>query len=339
MFYIGLDTHSKDSTYEAINPGTGEIVKGYRVANEEVEEQISLLPGPKRVILEAGRTSWDWHRRLIRVADEVWIVSPQQVREQLKGQAKTDRRDARALAQLTIEGRLKPLWVADEACMQLRTLTRARGRLVKQSTASKNAVRGLTALFGQPCPHSDVTGVGARKFFDQLELPGKVQDVLGTNRELIEWLDKEAKKLEVQIVVMLKDNPIWIVLQTIPGVGPLIASTFVAEIGTIERFANPDALNRYSGLDPTTTGSSDRLRHGPIVKHGNAYLRTAAVLAAQQQQKTKKDSKLRRNYWRMVVGRNEHPNVAKVDTARKILKGVFYVWTKGEAYRDSIMAA
>lgn len=339
MLYIGLDVHSKHSTYEGINPETGEMMSGHRIANGELVERIGLLPSPKRVVLEAGRTSWDWHRRLSVVADDVWMVSPQQVRALLKGEAKTDRRDARALAQLTIEGRLKPLWVADETCMQLRTLTRARGRLVKQSTASKNAVRGLTALFGQPCPQSDVTGVSARKFFDQLELPAKVQDVLATSRELIEWLDKEMKKLEKQIVEMLKDNPIWVVLQTIPGVGPLIASTLVAEIGTIERFANPDALTRYSGLDPSTTGSSDRLRHGPIVKHGNPYLRTAAVLAAQQQRNTKKDSKLRRNYWRMVLGRHAHPNVAKVDTARKILKGVFYVWTKKQAYRDSILTA
>jgi transposase len=339
MLYIGLDVHGKQSTYEAINPQTGEVISGYRIPNEEVVERIRILPGPKRVILEASGTSWDWHRRLSLVAEEVWIVCPQQVREQMKGRAKTDRRDARALAQLTIEGRLHPLWVPDEACVQLRTLTRTRWRVIKQRTMTKNALRALAAQYGQPCAYTDVTGVAARTFFEHLRVPESAQQVVTMSRELMTWLDKRSFELEKQIVARVKDNPIWDVLQTIPGVGIIIAATFVAEIGTITRFDNPDALIRYSGLDPSVHGSANHMRHGPIVKHGNPYVRTAAVLAAQQQRFTKQDSKLRRNYWRMVLGRNEHPNVAKVDTARKILKAVFYVWKKEEAYRDPIIAA
>lgn len=333
MLYIGIDLHSNRSTYEAINAETGEVSGGHRVSNEELLEKVRALPGPKRVIVEAGRNSWIMRQRLLAVAEEVWIVSPQQVRKQLAGEAKTDRRDARALARLAIEGRLKPLWVADEACVLLRGLTRTRARLVRQRTATQNALRALCAQFGHECGYRNVSGQSAQSFWETLELPSDADWIVRGELEQVAQLSQRIDDLEQRIAQRTAQHPIAPVLRTIGGVGPIICAVLIAEIGDIARFPKPDSLVRYSGLDPSVYQSNNRRVHGPVVPHGNPYLRTAAVQAAQIQHHLKRDSRLRRNYWRMILSRKHHPNVAKLDTARKVLHAVWWVWHKKEAYR------
>lgn len=341
MLYIGMDVHSKRSTYEAIDPQTGEIQQAHRVANEEVVARIGALASPKRVILEAGRNSWIMRKWLSAVAEEVWIVSPQQVRAQLGGQAKTDKRDARALARLTVEGRLQPLWVPDEACVLLRALTRARARLVRQRTATQNAVRALGAQFGYECSQRNVRGKAAQAFWEGVELPAVAEGILNSDREQLTTYDERIAALEQQIEQQLASHPLAVslpnpvapLLRTIGGVGPGTSAVFVAEIGDIARFPSPDHLIAYSGLDPSVYQSGERLAHGPVARHGNPFIRTAAVQVAQVQHFVKQDSRLRRNYWRLTLDRKHHPNVAKLDTARKVLKAIYWVWQRKEPYR------
>jgi transposase len=328
-----MDVHSKRSTYEGIDPQTGEVHQAHRVPNEEVVGKIGSLPSPKRVILEAGRNSWIMRKWLSAVAEEVWIVSPQQVREQLGGKAKTDRRDASALARLTVEGRLQPLWIPDEACVLLRALTRARARLVRQRTATQNAVRALGAQFGYECSHRNVRGKAAKAFWEGVELPAVAEEILDSDCEQLTTYDDRIAALEQQIEQQLASHPVAPLLRTIGGVGPGTSAVFVAEIGDIARFPSPDHLVAYSGLDPSVHQSGDRISHGPVARHGNPFLRTAAVQVAQVQHFVKKDSRLRRNYWRLTLGRKQHPNVAKLDTARKVLKAIYWVWQRKEPYR------
>lgn len=333
MLYIGMDVHSKRSTYEGIDPQTGEIHRAHRVPNEEVVGQIGALPSPKRVILEAGRNSWIMRKWLSAVAEEVWIVSPQQVREKLGNKAKTDRRDAQALARLTISGQLEALWIPDEGCVLLRALTRARARLVRQRTATQNAVRALGAQFGFECNHRNVRGKAAQAFWEAVELPAAANWILDSDLEHLTTYDQRIAALEQRIEQQLALHPVAPLLRTIGGVGPWTCATFVAEIGDIARFPSPDHLISYSGLDPSVYQSDDRIYHGPVARHGNPFLRTAAVQVAQVQHFVKKDSPLRRNYWRLTLGRKQHPNVAKLDTARKVLKAIYWVWQRKEPYR------
>lgn len=333
MLYIGMDIHSKRSTYEAVNPQTGEMHNAHGVPNEEVAARIGVLPSPKRVIMEAGRNSWILRKWLSAVAEEVWVVSPQQVRAQLGGKAKTDKRDASALARLTIEGRLQPLWVPEESVVLLRALTRTRARLVRQRTATQNAVRALGAQFGFECRHGNVRGKAARAFWEAAELPTTADWILHSDLEQLSDYDQQIAAMEQRIEQQLATHPIAPLLRTIGGVGPATGATFIAEIGDISRFPAPDQLIAYSGLDPSVHQSGDRIHHGPVARHGNPFLRTAAVQVAQVQHFVKQDSRLRRNYWRLILDRKHHPNVAKLDTARKVLKAVYWVWQRKEPYR------
>lgn len=332
MLYIGTDLHSKHSTYEALNAETGEVSGGHRIPNEELTERIGAMPSPKRVIVEAGRNSWIMRQRLLSVAEEVWIVSPQKVRSQLAGEPKTDKRDARALARLAAEGRLSPIWVPDQACVSLRVLSRTRTRLVHQRSATKNALRTLGAQFGYECRYRQVDGKAAQSFWSTIALPEDPAWIVGQELEHVAQLTRRIAELEKRMAQRLAEHPIAPYLKTISAVGPILCATFLAEIGDIERFPSPDSLVRYSGLDPSVHQSNLKRAHGPVLPHGNPYLRTAAVQAAQLQRNLKADSRLKRNYWRLSL-RGHHPNVAKLDTARKVLHAVWWVWRKKEAYR------
>lgn len=334
MFYIGADIHSKRTTYQAINPSTGEVRGEHRVPNELLTSKLALIPGPKQIVLEAGRGAWMWRERLSEIADEVWVVSPQDVRRKLDGEAKTDRKDAQGLARLAMEGRLRPLWVPDEECMKLRNWVRSRWRLVGQRTATKNAMRALVAHYGFEAPDGEVTGKANMAFWKSVTVPEHARALLEMNLEQVSWLTDRIDQLEGELARALAQNEIVALLKTIPGVGTIIGATFYAEIGQMDRFQTPDHLVGYSGLKPKVEGSNDKLWHGRLQKYqGNKVLRTAAIWAAQQQHHVKKDSRLKRNYWRMVLHCQQSPNVAKVDTARKVLHAVYWVWSKRQPYR------
>ena len=131
MQYLGLDVHKSFTTMGRFDPATGELAHLGNVptGQRELREALERLPGPKTVVLEAGRKS-HWVAAMVEpVADQVWIVDPLEVRRLQGRKPKTDRRDAVALARWAARGALTPRWRPDTQTMDLRELTRGRAAL------------------------------------------------------------------------------------------------------------------------------------------------------------------------------------------------------------------
>ena len=112
-------------------------------------------------------------------------------------------------------------------------------------------------------------------------------------------------------------------LQTIPGVGPLLAAVLVAEIGALARFASRQKLRGYSGLVARVRRSGERCWSGPLVKRGNPHLRWALVMAAGHfaASRQTRELTLRGSYRHHVY--KHGPNPAKVALARRLLNIIF----------------
>lgn len=340
MRYVGLDVHKGFSRMGAFDPATGELSELGEVVNqkEALASALAQVPGPKTVVLEAGRNS-HWFAALLEpMAEAVWIVDPQAVRKLQARVAKTDRRDAAALAYWAAKGVLAPLWRPGTETLELRELTRGKTTLTRLTVQVRNHLRSLLARHGYECPHTDLLGKKAQMWLTQVHIDGYGGVMFSLLLELLPLLQQKAEALEAQVAREAKQLVEAQRLMTIPGVGPFLAVALVAEIGEAKRFASPKALRSYSGLCPTVHQSGERCSYGPLTKKGNRWLRYVAVLAAQRMALLKTaDAKLKRTFLSVAFRHGRNP--AKVAGARRLLDLVWHLLVQEEEYRPPRMRA
>jgi transposase len=139
-------------------------------------------------------------------------------------------------------------------------------------------------------------------------------------RELIEVYDGEIATLNGEIAVVLAGHDGYQAIQAIPGVGPVLAAVFVAEIGDVGRFRSPDKLACWAGLTPRHRESDTTVKRGRITKQGSRLVRWAAIEAISRQ---RGGTFLQGDYQRIAERRNNR-NIARVAVARKLIGLVFY---------------
>jgi transposase len=337
MIYLGLDVHKGFSRMGMFNPADGELQDLGNVRNEpgELAAQLAQVPGPKAVVLEAGRQSHHLASVLEQFAERVWVVDPAVVRKLQQGLAKTDRHDATAIAFWAAKGALKPLWRPDARTLDLRELTGGKTVLTRLAVKVRVSIRTLLARHGYECPHRDLLGARAQAWLNQVELSGYAGWMLAALRELLPILQGKADECEAQVGREAQTDPQAQRLMTIPGIGPFLGLALAAEIGDARRFPMPAHLRGYSGLTPKVVQSSQRDARGPITKRGNRWLRYAAVLAAQRMAVMRQaDPKLKRTF--LTVAFKHGRNPAKVAYARRLLDLIHHLLTHQEDYQAPV---
>jgi len=334
MIYVGLDVHKGFSRMGMFDPATGELQDLGQVSNDRHALQASLqgMRGPKTVVLEAGRSSHYMAALLEPMAEQVWIVDPGEVRRLQQSVAKTDRRDAAAIAWWAAKGVLKPQWRPDAQMLDLRELTRGKTALTRLSTQLRTMIRMLLARHGYECPHRDLLSHRTQIWLDTVTLEGYAGEMLSVLMELLHIVQQRADDFERKVEQAAISNPAARLLRTIPGIGPFLSLAMAVEIGDVRRFPSPCHLRGYSGLDPSVYQSGDKDARGPLTKKGNKWLRYAAVLAAQRiAQMREPDPRLKRTFLSVAFRHGRNPG--KIAAARRLLDLVYHMLKKEEAYR------
>jgi transposase len=148
---------------------------------------------------------------------------------------KNDVRDAADLADLLRMGRLPEAWIAPPATRELRELVRHRAKLVGLRSHCKAEVHAVLAKGGVQVLMRDLFGVAGTDLLDRLELPAAYAARIGSLRRLIDLLEFEIDVFTRGVGRRLGADPGYVAVQTIPGIGPVLAAVFVAEIGDIGR--------------------------------------------------------------------------------------------------------
>ena len=345
MLALGLDVHQKNTTAAYLDTDTGELTRR-KFRTDQLEEELADLDREHtRIVLEVSGTGIFVARKLISCGFSVIVVDAFKAHRIIESQntAKTDKRDAAALARLLASGQADHIavWVTDEKTGELRTLTRAREGLVKCSTTLRNQLRALLRTMGCKCPYDDLTGAGARDWIDKFiaALPGLVAFAFQGLWETLLFVAEQIKAFEQQVDAAAEDCEPAQQLMTIHGCGPVLALTIAAEIGDIGRFSNARKLCSYTGLVPQVRQSGEQSHTGPLVRHGNPHLRRAAVLLAQHVAWSNKlkDTSLKRSYYRVFHSRG--PNPAKVDLARRLMRVIFAMLRDGTSFEPQTIAA
>jgi transposase len=330
MMYVGVDQHKLFSQVAVLDEN-GKVVEQRRLlhADREGMRKFFRSLGPCQGALEANR-DWDWlHDMMEECLEDVKLSNPMLTRLIAESKVKTDKVDARTLAQLLRTGFLPEAYAPPMEIRRLRALHRYRMRLVQMQTRWKNRVHALLARSGIEHEESDLFGVRGQQWLQQLDLGKGYQRELEGTLGLLDGLGGEIKSLERVLRQQLRQDEMGKLIRTVPGIGVILGHVILMETGEIERFSSESKYTSYCGLTPSTRQSASRCHQGSVGKRGNHYLKWAFVEAAQQARR--KDPALAALYARMKAqGKAKKGTVA---VARHLARSVYYMMKRKEAYR------
>jgi len=328
--YIGMDVHREFAQLAVLEDGRLRDEGKIGVTPEALRAWADGLHPDDQVALEATGNSDAIANLLTPLVARVVVSNPSKTRAIAEAKVKTDKVDARILAQLLAADFLPPVWLPDERTRSLRRQVMRRAHLVRQRTRIKNQVHAILARNLAPTPPvTDLFGKTGRHWLSRQELP---LDERATVSALLRQLDFHAGELAIvdkELAVEALADPKVARLMTIPGVDAIAAISIVAAVGDFTRFNDPNKLVAYVGLNPRVRQSGNSAPvHGRISKAGRAHVRGVLVEAAWSASRA--PGPLRAFYQRVQARRGFQKAI--VATARKMTVLAWHLVTKDQDY-------
>ena len=328
---VGMDLHRRRSVLVRMTEA-GERLETVRISNDpEYLRQVMARAGENpEVVLEACY-GWYWAAdTLAELGATVHLAHPLGVKGFAYRRVKNDERDAADLADLLRMGRLPEAWIAPPATRELRGWVRHRAKLVGLRSNLKCQVHAVLAAAGITVVMSDLFGVSGKELLASVRLAPESRARVDSALRLIESLDFEIELFGKLVANRLRADRGYLAIQAIPGVGPVLAAVFVAEVGDITRFAKPAQLASWAGLTPKHHESDTTVHRGRITKQGSRLVRWAAVEAVQR---VSPHTAL--GAFRDQVAARRGRNIGVVAAARELTELVFYGLRDGQIRRPS----
>ena len=334
MHYAGLDVAVKETSVCIVDE-TGRVCRELKVPSHP-DDLVHILTNPAwqivRVGLEAGPLSQWLFSGLAEASLPVICIETRHTKAFLKAQVnKTDRNDARGIAQMMRVNLYRPVHVKTLTSQKRRALLTARKLLQEKAIALENDVRGLLRNFGLK-----VGTIGAVKFDE------RIRELVGSSQELSEIVEpllaarrtlrEEFTRLHRKLLSIVRSNETCRRLMTIPGVGPVVSLAFISTIDVPARFRNSRAVGPALGLTPVLNQSGESSRIGRISQCGDGMMRTLLYEAAQVILfRVKKWSWLKA--WAMNVAKRRGRQKAIVALARRVAVIMHRIWSDGTEFR------
>ena len=313
MRTFGVDVHKRFLEVSVYEGGrTGRIG---RVAMADREALADSLVPDDHVVIESTSVSGAVVDVLGRRAGRVTVSNPMKTKAIASAKVKTDKVDARVLAELGASGFVSEVWVPDAQVRSLRRRVAHRARLVRQRTRLRNQVHAVLTRNLLGVRATDAFGKRGRAELAAAALPEHERYELDSALRLHDALEAELAVLDGRLCAEALEHVEARRLMTIPGVGAVTALGLVALIGDVSRFATPRHLVGYLGLDPRVRQSGERAhRTGHISRQGQAHARSLLVEASLGVVKV--PGPLRAFHARVRARRGSQ--IASVATARKL---------------------
>jgi transposase len=338
--YVGLDVSVRHTSICIVDEA-GKIVREARVASEP-QAIIPILTARQisccRVGLEAGPLSQWLFNALAAAGLPAICVETRHMKAALAAQVnKTDRNDARGIAQMMRVGLYRPVHVKTTVSQEKRTLLAARKLLQGQIRALENDLRGLLRSFGLKVgpTSAGVFDARIRQLVDGLpRLTAIVRPLL----EAREVLRLQFAILHHMLLELVRDDPVCRRFMTVPGVGPVVAFTFQATVDIPRRFVNSKAVGAHFGLTPRAFSSGETDYTGRISRCGDALMRAMLYEAAHTLlTHTQRWSSLKA--WGIRVAPRRGLPKATVAVARKLAVILHRMWMDNSEFRWSARPA
>jgi transposase len=331
--YVGIDWAYRRAQWCAMSERGTITEEGKLPADEDGLAKLVLRLGTDVKACVEMMSGAVWVRdRLQACGWEVQVADARKVKAVAPLACKTDKVDARVLAELCRRQLVPALWVPTLQERALRELLRRRMHLVRLRTSAMNRTFGLLTQWGLRIPLERLREPQAVELLERHGMPAVWRDSIAEALAVIDMLDERIAPLERELWPLARADWRALLLQTIPGVGRLLGLTIANEIGDVARFASARRLVGYSGLTPGVKQSGQSSRTGPLSKAGSKTLRWAAVEAAQSAWRES-------NPWHALYletkRRYKKSNPAKSAVARKVLIAAWHVLSREEPFKPS----
>lgn len=333
MKYMGIDHHSQ-YFIAVLADDKGKELRKDRVSMDRtsMRQYFKQFNGEELAVALEASYGWSYFYDEVKaLVKEVKMAHPYKTKAIAEARIKTDTLDAATLAHLLRADLIVEAYAPDRVTRDKKNLLRYRSALVKTRTMLKNRVHALlSAHHIEDRKFRDLTdkfGTQGMDYMRKLLLEGHDRTILNEYLNLIEALDEKINLAEKLIGKECSRDEICRLLETLPGVGKILAVTIRYEIDDIGRFLSAQKLCSYAGLVPSTYSSGGKTYQGKITKQGNRWLRWAMIEAAQQASRIDP-------WFGEVYGRIEKKGKkkARVAVARKLLEIVYRIWKEKRPY-------
>ena len=286
MIYTGIDHHKRYSVACTLD------AQGHKLHEARIDGNVPAafaayfkkLGAPSEVVIEA---CWNWGVLYDLLEDtagvaKVVLSHPAKNRIIADAQIKNDRIDAKALATLLRGDFVARVHVPSRDVRQRKNVVRQRLWLARVRTMIRNRIHCVIdrhPLLERPAV-KDVFSNQGKAWMKRAPLPPADRILLDDDLAIHALLQTQVDALEKIIVADNTTNPLAVRLQTLPGVGKILAPVLALEIDQIKRFATADKLCTYAGLVPTTHATGGKISHGRMLPFCNRWLKWAFIEAA-----------------------------------------------------------
>jgi transposase len=332
MRSVGLDLGARHIAFCEVRDGV--VVERASVRSlEQLKSRIGPNCPPARIAFEASREAWHVHDTLVAWGHDPKMLDTTRVRALGVGhhKRKNDALDAEVAARAVDAGRIPEAHVLSPERRAMRAQLSVRGALVETRAHYITTIRGLGRAVGvllPTCAPASFVGKVHESSLDEA-----TRALVAPLLAVLVGLESELAKVEYTLSQMATREPIIGLLATVPGVGLIVASTFVSVIDEAKRFKSAQSVGAYLGLAPSesTSGGPGKRRLGSITKHGNTYARTMLVQAAWHILRSR-DADDPLFQWADRIAKTRGKRIAAVALARKLAGVLWAMWRDGTAY-------
>ncbi len=322
MDHIGIDVHKRESQICILAEG-GELIEE-RIRTEP--ERFAAVLGDRaraRILLEASTDS-EWVARCLEgLGHEVIVGDPNfaPMYATRTRKVKTDRRDARALRDACLLGAYRPAHRLSDPQRHVRGRLTVRDTVVRTRTRYISLIRALLRQQGYRVPSGSAEAFVQR--VATLPLPGRLRSTIAPVLALMRHLNTQLAYSDQAIEQLAAQDARVQRLRTVPSIGPVTATAFVATLDDVHRFRHAHQVEAYLGLVPRERSSGETQRRGHITKAGPTRMRWLLVQAAVSILRRRPPTTDALRSWALRIAARRGKQIAVVALARR-LAGILY---------------
>ena len=336
MVYGAIDLHMRYSQIRIV-AASGAVLRDQRVVTSRARLTKAFEGfGPMRILLETGTES-EWVAQALEAAGhEVVVADPNYapMYGELRRKVKTDRRDVAALAEANRRGWYRPAHRTSAAQRATTQILRTRRLLVQQRSGAVSLLRALLRQSGDRLGTGSCETVPAR--VARLPVVPELAETLAPLCRQIAALTTEIRAIEARVRAQVQADAVVTRLQSVPGIGLIVATTFRAFVDRCERFAHAGQVSAAIGLVPREDSSAERRHRGHITKAGPRELRSLLIQAAWVCWRHGGSGTLRAWVDRLAARRGRR--IAVVALARRLSRILFALWRDDTTFEAKTLA-
>lgn len=323
--YIGIDLHKAFFQVCAVTAtGERQWEERWPTSDAGISGLLTRCGPQSRVAVEASSPTWAFVDRIVDHVGAVHVVDTRKTRLKAGYAAKTDRLDARRLADALRRDSVVGIYYPPPALRDLRELCRYRCHLARLQASLKQRLHAVLLRHGVSVPVRSLFSRKGGAWLDALALPGWGGASLRGLRQVLSDVRGQLVPVLAAVRTTASDDPIARALDARPGFGPVFSVTLRAEIGIISRFPDGPHLASYAGLVPRVEHSGSRRWSGRITKAGSPWMRWALIEAALHQFRRQDEF----GQWARRLAVRKGVLKARVAVARALCDELFAAWPR-----------